>query len=374
MINSVSFKDFRGLNNLKIPMSQVTLLTGENGVGKTSVLEGLYCLFSDTKLDVSPLSRYDKTFGVAIHPLSATPWNITAKYNYKLFWEECPTYDKNECSVVVEEENLIWSWKYYKATLDDIISEWSDVKNSPTPIDSATEFAYFEWNLKGKIFDKGKKQSLNDKFTAAQILYPDGGLYFLNNNHPLSIRMKSTCRYLDFSLIRTQPKKLSYQTSKELTKALKIINKQVKDVRLTDALSGLSVILDNDREVSLGNLGNGVVTWASILISIYDEIAKNHTKEEPILFLIDEMGAGIHYSVMLDIWKYLKDFSEQNNNIQFVFTSHNADCIRAYCEAFEDSDKANVVQLYRNVNKLIVSNEYKKQEFIDIIEGNSEVR
>jgi AAA15 family ATPase/GTPase len=374
MVNSVSFKDFRGLNNLKVPMSQITLLTGGNGIGKTSVLEGLYCLFSDTKLNVLPLSRYDKMFGFAINPLSTTPWSITAKYNYKLFWEECPAYDKNECFVEANAGSLVWSWKYRKAALDEINAKGINVITSPIPIDASTEFAYFEWNLRGKKHDKSNPQKINAKFNCSQILSPDGGLYFLFNNPNVDGRLKSTCHYLDFALIRMQTKKLSYTTSKELTKALKIINKHVEDVRITDIERGPSIILDNEKEVSLGSLGNGAVTWASILIFIHDEIAKNHTKEEPILFLIDEMGAGIHYSIMLDIWKYLRKFSEENKNIQFVFTSHNDDCIRAYCEAFEDSDIANVVRLYQNVEKSVVPTEYKKKLFPNIIQGDWEVR
>ena len=42
MIKSVTLKDFRGLDELKVPLSPATMLTGINGVGKTSVLEGLF--------------------------------------------------------------------------------------------------------------------------------------------------------------------------------------------------------------------------------------------------------------------------------------------------------------------------------------------
>ena len=44
MFESVQMTNFRGFKDMTVPLTQVTLLTGNNGSGKTSVLEALYCL------------------------------------------------------------------------------------------------------------------------------------------------------------------------------------------------------------------------------------------------------------------------------------------------------------------------------------------
>ncbi|MBQ6148642.1 MAG: AAA family ATPase, partial [Oscillospiraceae bacterium] len=45
MINSVAFYNFRGLKHLELSeLSQITLLTGRNNAGKSSVLEGIFLL------------------------------------------------------------------------------------------------------------------------------------------------------------------------------------------------------------------------------------------------------------------------------------------------------------------------------------------
>jgi len=376
MITSVEFNNFRGLNDLTLPLSQVTMLTGINGAGKTSVLEGLYCLFSETRLDVSPISRYNKSIGFIVNQSANVPFGFAPRqgYNYKLFWDECPSYEYTECSVKAKSDNgLFWNWKYKRAKLNDLDKKLTI--NNPISVDSSSEFALWNWLTTGVIIDKKSRQSIkiDEQFSRAQILAPDDGLYLL----PLEAKAMSICKYLDFASLRLQPQKLSYPASKELTKALKIINPRITDIRLTDIQSGLSVILDDSKSVTLGAIGNGAVTWVSTLIAIFDVIEAmkiNPQSDMPVIVLIDEMGAGIHYSIMIDIWKYISEFIKQNRNIQFVFTSHNDDCIRAYCEAFSDWN-ANVVRLHKTaVDNKITHTEYLKDSFKNIIEGDWEVR
>ena len=376
MIKSVMLKNFRGLTTLEIPLSSVTMLTGVNGVGKSSVLEGLYCLFSQTRLDVSHLPRYNKSLGYTINRASNMPIVYTSShnYNYNLFWDECPSYGKNDCYVeAISDNNLVWSWEYKRAKLSDL--DRRIFENNPLQVDASSEFALWNWQTRGKIINNEthQVQDVNKSFQRAQLLSQDGGLYLL----PIEMQYMSICQYIDFASIRLHPQKLSFQTAKQLTKALRIINPSITDVRLKDVQSGLSVILDDSVEVSLGAIGNGAVTWASALIMILDviEAVKNQQPEIPIIILVDEMGAGIHYSIILDVWKFINEFRKQNCNIQFVFTSHSDDCIRAFCEAFLNQEEASVIRLHQtSVEKQIVYNEYKKDVFAYIIDGDWEVR
>lgn len=377
MINSVVFKGFRGLDDVALSLSQITMLTGTNGVGKTSVLEGLYCLFSETRLDVSPLTRYNRSIGILINQAANISVGFAARqnYSYRLFWDECPLHEQPVCSVSAKTDNgLAWVWKYRRAKLSDLSSQITT--NNPVAVDSSTEFALWDWQTTGHINDKKTHQiiNVNEKFSRAQILAQDGGLYLL----PIEGKAMSICKYLDFASIRLQPQKLSFSMSKQLTKALKIINPRITDVRLTDIESGLSVVLDDSNSVTLGTIGNGAVTWASVLIAIFDviESIKNDPQMDmPVLLLIDEMGAGIHYSIMLDIWKYISAFSKQNPKIQFVFTSHSDDCIKTYCKAFSDSDVARIVRLHQTAtDQKVIPTDYLKGQFSKIAEGDWEVR
>ena len=45
MIQSISFQNFRGFKNLELPeLAPITLLSGKNNAGKSTVLEGLFLL------------------------------------------------------------------------------------------------------------------------------------------------------------------------------------------------------------------------------------------------------------------------------------------------------------------------------------------
>jgi hypothetical protein len=344
------------------------MLTGSNGIGKTSVLEALYCLCSETRLDVSPLSRYNRTLGFIFNPGSNGHMGVTARqgYNYKLFWDECPYFGNDSCRVEATLENkLKWSWKYEKAYISDLDGDsiLSAANKMGLPIDSSTIFAKWEW----EIGETG--------FSSAQILLPDGGLYLSSGNKPLT---NSVCRYLDFASIRTQPNKLSFQISKKLTEALQLIYPPITDIRLTGMDGGLSVIINDSNPVSLGAIGNGAVTWASALIAIFDmmdvidpTIIKQ--KSLPIIVLIDEFGAGIHYSAMLDIWKYIDNFTQQYPSVQFVVTSHSGDCIMALCEAIPNS-KVGIVRLHKTMDGEIIPTNYDREHFKGIASGDWEVR
>jgi hypothetical protein len=377
MIESVSLKNFRGFGELTVPLSRITMLTGANGAGKTSVLEGLYCLLSETRLDVAPLSRYDKSVGFSINQAANSSVGILAQqlYNYRLFWDECPTHGNLECSVEAKNsDGLNLTWEYKRAKLSDLDSQLT--LNSPVPIDVSTEFALWVWHKRGFVLDKKSHQvqPVQDDFRRAQILTTDNGLYLL----PTLGNYWSICRFLDFAILRPQTQRLSFSAAKQLAKALRIVNSHITDVRLKDIVSGLSVILDDKHEVSIGSIGNGAVTWASVLLAVFDmmETYKQQLQDGiPCLIMIDEMGTGIHYSAMLDVWKFLDDFSKGNPNIQFVFTSHSDDCIRAYCETFLERDVAAIVRLHETaVDGKIVPTEYKLDSFPDIIAGDWEVR
>ncbi|GHU51608.1 hypothetical protein FACS1894200_11950 [Spirochaetia bacterium] len=95
----------------------------------------------------------------------------------------------------------------------------------------------------------------------------------------------------------------------------------------------------------------------------------------PIIILIDEIGAGIHYSVMLALWKYLRDFAKKHPFIQFVTTSHSDDCVSAFCEVFSDENSSSIVRLHRteSANK-IVPTQYSREQFKHIASGDWEVR
>jgi energy-coupling factor transporter ATP-binding protein EcfA2 len=376
MLDFVLFNNFRGLDNVTVPLSQFTMLTGSNGIGKTSVLEGLYCLFSQTKLDVSPLTRYKKN--VSFAP-DQNGLSLKQTYNYQLFWDECPNFGSEKCSVEAKSGTTIWMWNYNKANYSDL----ADISEINSPLfDSSTAFIRWDWSFyqstDPSLDYRLSENVIQKKLSRAQAITPDGGLYLYPAFLPIQNEFNSTCVYQDFPLARADVLRMPFSVARILTKALKIINPHVTDVRLSSFINGLSVVLDDNLEVSINALGNGATTWISAMSYLIDVILNQIDGEkpnDPTIILIDEMGAGVHYSVMTDMWKFLIKFAEQFPHIQFVFTSHSDDCIKAYCEAFKESDQASIVRMYKTFNgNKIITTEYRKEDFPNIADGEWEVR
>jgi len=369
MVKQVSYKNFRSFKDFSLELSPITMLTGNNSVGKTSVLEGLYCLFSASRIDVSYLPRIYKLPANLFTEFRRLP----RVYNYKQFWDECPYFGYERCSVKAEsEDGRWWEWSYKKANLHDIHNSEINpeiIKSNSFPIDMHTQFALFNWK------DGNSHSNDIEDFHNAQALIPDGGRYFISDL-PQS---KSNCFYFEFSKYGFDVLELSFDLARKLVSALQIINPQVTDIRLKGLSGDFSVVLNDKIEVSLATLGHGSVIWVNALLSFLHiaEFAVKDKKQEtmpPTLILIDELGTGIHYSIMLNILEYIKNFRDQNPNIQFVFTSHSDDCIRAYCEVFSESELAKVVRLHKKMDDVIVPTYYTKEYFENIISDNWEVR
>src|SRR5690606_28491223 len=73
--------------------------------------------------------------------------------------------------------------------------------------------------------------------------------------------------------------------------------------------------------------GEGFNTFVRYLL----EIIKNKNK----FLLIDEIGAGVHWTKMKDFWLQIMKTSEMNN-VQLFCTTHSQDCINAFVEAGEE--------------------------------------
>jgi len=113
----------------------------------------------------------------------------------------------------------------------------------------------------------------------------------------------------------------------ELVRALRIVDQTVKAVRL-HSHNGITMIhldIGLPRFLPLAYAGEGMARLAQILVAIGN--SKNG------ITLIDEFGAGIHYSLLPKVWEAVAAFAGRFN-AQLFATTHSVECIAAAHEVF----------------------------------------
>ena len=374
MLQSVRLINYRGLKDTTIPLAPITLLTGTNGIGKTSVLEGLYFLLAQIP-DAAVFPRYQASWqfqtGMVVprgSPNVQLPTFPIKGYDYPSFWEECPTRGASECQVEAPELRLSWKMK-----ITDFAELTPELKNTAAaygfPSGFGTMYALWEWK-KTRITRDGHEATSTSN--AAQLLSIE------QRFTPRTGESISTaCRYIDMSSVRYIPDKLSLQNEKLLTKGLKIINQQVTGVRHDGIIGRLRVIINDESEYSLGTLGVGAEAWTSLLLVLAELVSINASEELPVMFLVDEIGDGIHYSKQEEMWNFLLNFLSGYPQIQMVLTTHSHDCVEAFAKTFQGKEPgmAHIVRMLKFGEKDgVKTTTFAHDTFSNVLDYNWEAR
>ena len=90
----------------------------------------------------------------------------------------------------------------------------------------------------------------------------------------------------------------------------------------------------------LSDLGGGTVRACRLFLNFF-------ASREGIL-LVDEMENGIHHSALPDVWRHAHLWMREWN-VQFVATTHSAECIDAAMDAFADNpEDLSIHKLFSN--------------------------
>jgi hypothetical protein len=121
--------------------------------------------------------------------------------------------------------------------------------------------------------------------------------------------------------------------------ALQIIDPSIKgaEVLVTGAVPALCLDIGLDRPVPINLFGDGLIRYA-------EYVARLYTSNSGLL-LIDEIEAGIHYSVLEDMWSHLGQIVLETG-AQIVATTHSQECVTTAIEALQSFNPV-PLHLYR---------------------------
>lgn len=322
MIHLSSFEaiHYRGIDGLSLPeLSRVNLITGANGVGKTALVEAIWLFMgryyprllwnANVQRLTNPIAIVNPVSGLSGGSIELQGTENGRKHQWKVIFDHEPVEQS-----VPEPHRL---GKDIEAPFAGSLQIWIDDEKTDAKSDSHR-------TPKGTVWYKRPAPPAGER----------GNAIIEGTRRQLEISKGDLKIYSD--MVREGRKE-------DLAHAVNFILPNIKDVQILmdeNGKSYLSAITDNGTQRPLEDLGGGVVR----LLKLYLDFSGARNS----LVLIDEVENGLHYSVLRDLWGHIRTWTCKWK-VQFIATTHSAECIDAAMEAFADEpDDLSIHNLFEN--------------------------
>lgn len=360
MYTAFTFKNFRGFRDFHLPgLARVNLITGKNGVGKTSVLEGMF--------------------------LHAGRSNAGLPGMLETF------RGRNRFALTSE---VVWGWLFNDKRMDeDIHLIGTDENNQNLPVFIRLEGAAPEREptlLQGN--------GVPPEVSEVGIAYPDLVIEYEGADG----KAKKARAQFDLStktVKTTQEKPVSKLVSAFVTTRAGLGDQEIgwfsdldskgetegvldvlryldgRVARLSIAVEGnvplLKVRIDGVAEaMPIHDLGQGACRVLQIVLAL-------RAAENSIVF-VDEIENGIHHSAMHGIWRAIAYLAgSKKHSVQVVATTHSMECVKAAYEAFSGKgDGTNGFAAFRldRVGEEVKAARFDMQDVQTAVENDVDVR
>lgn len=319
MIHSVFFKNFRGFKHLELTeLAQITLLSGKNNAGKSTVLEGLFLL-----ADHSDPECFKKICNLR---------NLLVTPDFDILWK--PLFHQ------LNADELIQISAHLEHNTE--LTYYREDSYSPLPQD----FTWMTPDTMNRFISSAQNgYTLGFQFTQNEISYmetghfiagPDGIVLNMDTSLPNNQRVPMPFTQVINSQIATLPPvelfgKLELDGRK--SEILHLLNK------MDQSLSDITSISINGQTQLYGNMGGKLLPMRlagdgmNRLLFIILSIMENPNS----IILIDEIENGFHYSMYPMIWEAIAN-AAQESNCQVIATTHNYECVAGAVEGIEKAD------------------------------------
>ncbi|MGL2491747.1 AAA family ATPase [Helicobacter pylori] len=349
MIQSVRIKNFKTFKDTQIDgFTKLNIITGGNNVGKSNLLEALYCLV-----------------GKSMHPCA----NITEVYD-NIRKEPLTTESKNLMfyGLDTKEEIQIVTTLDNNQTLDlqikFIASENQKVIESQIiPTAEQTQMSsQLNFTLK-----KNSEEIYNDHLNIAKIPnfppIPNQSGYNrqFKNFEPSQLQkllpfesaviIPSDVAYRQAHMIQAVSKICSNnQLEEELNKHLNQFDNNIQAISFNTNNQLKLKVKGIKEKIPLSMFGDGLIKYLYIVSTFIANNAKT--------IYIDEVENGLHFSRMGLLLKNIIDFI--NNNLQVFMTTHNQEFIEILDQVIKEKDFAHQTKLFclEQYNGSIVAEPY----------------
>jgi AAA15 family ATPase/GTPase len=367
MLKSLKIKNFRCFEEFDLPqLGRVNLLVGKNNSGKTSILEAIHILNS---------------------PNSVNSFLDIIDYRGEYAWNE-----KDANREVFEINHLFCGHTIDDKSSFDILGVDNHDKNikfsfcltkdSFNPLDGDPKTRA---NKQIKVFQPDINQSLEMNYLLKWEGIKDSQFWFylplntpMNRVRPIGMHELKSSQFVslissDMNTVMTQFNQIVLTPQEEiLYESLRSIEPGIERIApvvnqgYQGARNGGFFVSINKQRIPIGSMGYGI--WRMLEITLAMVNIPGGT------LLIDEIDTGLHFSVMIDLWKLICKTAEKLD-IQVFATTHNSDCWKSLAEVANSDDIASdditIHRIERGKKTSIVFNE---EEMAIAVDRDIEVR
>ncbi|MDU9770865.1 ATP/GTP-binding protein [Helicobacter pylori] len=352
MIQSVRIKNFKTFKDTQIDgFTKLNIITGGNNVGKSNLLEALYCLVGKSmhpctnlteiydNIRKEPLTTESKNlmfYGLdtekEIQIVTTLDNNQTLDLQIKFIASENQKVIESQIIPTAEQAQVFSQLKFiFKKDKEEIYNDCLNIVRihnfPPIPNQSSynRQFNNFKPNLSRKLLP----------FESAAIITPSDVARKRNVMNPNAIHIMNP------NIIQAVGKILDdNQLEKRLNKSLNQFDKNIQAIRF-NANNQLKLKVKNIKEkVPLSMFGDGLMKYLHI-VSIF--IANNATT-----IYIDEVENGLHFSRMRLLLEKIIDFIKKNKdrNLQVFMTTHSQEFVEILDQVIKEKNFANQTKLF----------------------------
>ena len=374
-------KGFRGIEDLTVSrLGRVNLISGKNGVGKTSLLDAVrvYAARGDYFVLTNLLRTREE--------LVRKPDDEDAFFDYDLesiFYGRGVLSD-SYISIGPKDETLRLGMKI--AWLSD---EYLTRLGSPTRRHlSAEDFKALDFKaLKVEFQNMSSEFPFDDRLLEVAY-YPDRMSVRHTQGDVSEPSHEILCETLGPGLPNNTSMASSWDTvaltdaEASAVDALNLIfagnvkrvafvwdgTRSIVKIPVPDGRMAIVKLKTESRPVPLRSLGDGAVRLFSVALAL--------ANSKDGFLLIDEVENGIHYSVQYDFWKMVLRTAYENN-VQVFATTHSWDCIRSFAYAAMETEEVEgtLVRLHHHRrNGKVRAIEYSESDLRVVAEQGIEVR
>lgn len=339
-INHFEVSNFKKFDHLVVSdIGQFNLITGDNNVGKTSLLEAL----------LSNTNNYNKLI-FDLHSILDNQglWYHTSNFFSKNQSIKIPQFNYLELLKPDNEKLINFS---YKKNSSDIQTNLSIIESQIIDLNEIEKEKLnlkFEQDIEINYSNYAIKFFLNGQLDEIQIMYQDDLIARLKRTNfefyykPLiqysnfyEKDLNDFFKYSFFSGGQMDIFSNFYETG-EIVDFLNFIIPGLLDIKVSEAnytKNELIFVATNETKgdfVNITRFGDGVQKVTRYILELYyaKKLGFNY-------LLIDEIDTGIHFSKMKEFWKKFIQLTT-NLKMQLFATTHSQECIEAYAQALEE--------------------------------------